>query len=71
MTDARREDADRGAREPGRPMSAALSPEGNDRAEGARPDLSARDLQSNPGQDELNTRPGSDADQANEVPHVG
>ncbi|HEX8568723.1 MAG TPA: hypothetical protein VF699_02205 [Caulobacteraceae bacterium] len=59
------------AREPERSMSYAPSPEGNDRPEGQRPDLSARDLQANAGQDELDTRPGSDADQANEVPHVG
>ena len=62
---------DLGAREPDRSMSNAPSPEGNDRAEGPRPDLSARDLQSNAGQDALQTRPGSDADQAAEVPHVG
>ena len=62
---------DLAAREPGRSMSNAPSPEGNDRPEGQRPDLSARDLQVNAGQDELDTRPGSDADQANEVPHVG
>jgi len=62
---------DLGAQETGRSMSYAPSPEGNDRPEGAGPDLSARDLQSNAGQDELQTRPGSDGDQANEVPHVG
>ena len=62
---------DLGASEPARSMSHAPSPEGNDRAEGERPDLSARDLQANAGQDELNARPGSDADQANQVPHVG
>jgi hypothetical protein len=67
----RRLPEDLGARETGRPMSAAPSLEGNDRAEGPRPDLSARDLQANSGQDELETTPGSDADQANEVPHVG
>ena len=33
--------------------------------------LSARDLQDNKGQDDLQSEPGSDADQANEVPHVG
>lgn len=31
--------------------------------------LSARDLQENEG--EIDAEPGSDADQANEVPHVG
>lgn len=62
---------DLGARETGRSMSYAPSPEGNDRPEGPRPDLSARDLQSNAGQDELNAEPGSDADQANQSPHVG
>ena len=77
MTDTRDEGSERqlpeelGARESGRPMSAAPSPEGNDRAEGPRPDLSARDLQANASQDELEAAPGSDADQANEVPHVG
>ena len=82
MTDARNRNADQaaadrqplenlGAQETGRSMSAAPSPEGNDRPEGDRPDLSARDLQTNQGQDELNTTPGSDADQANQVPHVG
>ena len=40
-------------------------------AGGERPDLSARDLQTNASQDELETEPGSDADQANEVAHVG
>jgi len=55
-----------------RPLSAAPSPEGNDRAEGPPPSLSARDLQENSAQGEpLEAEPGSDADQANEVPHVG
>ena len=77
MTDARDDGSEGrlpeelGARETGRPMSAAPSPEGNDRAEGQRPELSARDLQTNASQDELEADPGSDADQANEVPHVG
>ena len=62
---------DMAAREPDRSMSHAPSPEGNDRPEGQRPDLSARDLQANAGQDALEARPGSDADQANEAPHVG
>jgi hypothetical protein len=62
---------DLAAREPARSMSYAPSPEGNDAPEGPRPDLSARDLQDNAGQDDLISDPGSDADQANQVPHVG
>ena len=63
---------DLGARETARSMhSYSPSPDGNDRPQGERPDLSARDLQANQGQDELNASPGSDADQANEAPHVG
>ena len=60
------------AREPERSMhSYSPDPEGNDTPEGPRPDLSARDLQTNASQDELNTPPGSDADHASHVPHVG
>jgi hypothetical protein len=33
--------------------------------------LSARDLQENASEGELDVEPGSDADQAAEVPHVG
>ena len=64
---------DRGADpRPERTMSAAPSPEGADRPEGPRPDLSARDLQDNAAQGgAVQARPGSDADQAAEVPHVG
>ena len=60
------------AREPGRSMhSYSPDPKENDQPEGPRPDLSAKDLQANASQDELQTRPGSDGDQANQVPHVG
>ena len=64
---------DRGADPaPERTISAAPSPEGNDRPEGEPRSLSARDLQENASDEEpLETRPGSDADQAAEAPHVG
>jgi hypothetical protein len=51
---------------PGRNISAAPSPEGNDRASGEPRSISARDLQG-----ESEAEPGSDADQANQSPHVG
>ena len=35
------------------------------------PDLTSRDLQDNSSQGPLETPPGSDADHAAEVPHVG
>ena len=53
------------------PEGVGRPPSSGDRAEGDPRALSARDLQSNPGQDALETQPGSDADQANQVPHVG
>ena len=56
----------RADRAPDRPISAAPSPEGNNRPEGPRPDLSARDLQ-----EDVQASPGSDADQAAEAPKVG
>ena len=40
-------------------------------AANAPPIPSARDLQDNASQGELDLEPGSDADQAAEVPHVG
>ena len=55
-------------------MTSAPEPkaEGKERPEGTRPDLSGRDLQENRSQGEpLEAEPGSDADQAAEVPHVG
>ena len=54
---------------PDRSLSAAPSPEGNDRASGEPRSLSARNLQQDDGK--VDAEPGSDADQANEVPHVG
>ena len=38
---------------------------------GETPPPTARDLQENASQGELDVEPGSDADQAAEVPHVG
>ena len=56
---------------PERSMSAAPSPEGRDPPSGENPTLSARDLQDNASQGRQEAAPGSDVDQANEVPHVG
>ena len=43
---------------------------GSDAARPPKP-LSARDLQEQASEEPLEVEPGSDADQANEVPHVG
>jgi len=44
-------------------------PDARGSTSGAPRSLSARDLQENEGR--IDAEPGSDADQANEVPHVG
>jgi hypothetical protein len=50
----------------------APASDGDSRPQNKRPGLSARDLQENASQGQpLEAAPGSDADQANEVPHVG
>lgn len=57
--------------QPERPVGAASSPEDRDRPAGENRALSARDLQENASEGDLDVEPGSDADQAAEVPHVG
>lgn len=53
--------------------AAAAEPASDDAtpAAGETPPPTARDLQENASQGELDVEPGSDADQAAEVPHVG
>ena len=56
---------------PERPISAAPSPEANNQPEGGARSFAARDLQENGAEGEVRAAPGSDAEQANQAPHVG